>query len=231
MVRRSNLLLWCALAAFVALAAACGDDVTVRGPSAPFELFRRVQQFLTISGLLISESRSLWGQGISNAYHAALTLARFKNRHYYAEATEQFHQQVWSQAPKAARKYFRDELRRLRIKYDYHFDWPSDEGPTDDLRDFAAKAPRAFDALMTDTAQIIKRRYRGCSDLHNESRKKCLLCDKDSCERQVMLDEVERVRVQLNELFTERVPRALAREDVTSEQAIDRDVVSNRTDR
>lgn len=205
-----RVVVWFGLAALVILVAACGDKVTVTAPSAPFELFRGVQQFLAISSLLISESREFWGQGLRNAYYAALTLARYKSNTYYATPTEQFHQLVWAQAPKKARKYFRDELRRLRTKYDYDLMWPADESPAEDLRDFAERGPAAFESLLVDAEQIIARRYQLCAELGDKPRQQCQECGRNGCARALLLGEVGIVRVKVGELFDRAVAKALA---------------------
>ena len=211
MAKTSQIVLWGTAAVCVVLLAGCGDDVTVAYPSStPVELFRRVHQFLTVSIVLLNEGKTLWGQAISNAYYAALTLARFKSNSFYGDATEAFHQQVWAQAPKLARKYFRDELRRLRVKYDYHFDWPSDEGPADDLAEFAAKAPPAFTALFDDTEAVIAKRYRQCADENGEKRETCSLCDKRACGRKMLLAELAIARGKVDELCGVAIPAVLA---------------------
>ena len=190
------------------LVAGCGPDITIVSPPEPTQLFGRVHQFLTISLMLLNE-RTLWGQAISNAYYAALSLARFQSDDFFGDSAEQFHERVWSHAPKDARKYFRDELHRLRIKYDYQFVWPEDEGPEDDLRDFAKRAPAAFDLLLADASTRIERTFRGCSELHKESPKDCLLCDRKRCRRRVMTDELQLVRARLDELFQTAIPNAI----------------------
>jgi hypothetical protein len=211
MAKASRFGLWLAIFVCVIALTGCGDDVTVRYPSStPVELFRRVHQFLSVSILLLSEGRSLWGQAISNAYYAALTLARFKSNDFYGDSSEAFHQQVWAQAPKAARKYFRDELRRLRAKYDYHFDWPSDEGPAEDLAEFAVKGSAAFAVLIDDTRSVIERRYRDCADEHGEGRQGCTLCDKQACGRKMLLDELALAGRKVEELCKSAIPVALA---------------------
>ena len=209
------------LLALIGLVSACGDKVTVGAQPSPLELFQRVQQFLAIATMLFNEGQAMWGHGLRNVYYAALTLARFKDPTFYAVQTDKYHQHVWAQSPKRARQYFRDNLRALRVKYDYRLDWPPDDGADDDLREFGERGPAAFAALLADAHECISRRYRQCAEQAGATRAGCQCCDRQACARQAATNEIASVRLQLERLFEDTVPGALLKaDDAPSEDSV-----------
>lgn len=147
------------------LLAGCGDAVTVLPPSGPNEYLKRTSEFFATATVLFGESRLTWGQGIRSMYYAGLTLARMNDLHGFQRHDGSVHEEAWRQAPKAARKFFQQEFRPLRNRYDYDVALPPDEPLEEDVLLVAEKSPAAFAALFISAGSVIERRY-SCEQPH-----------------------------------------------------------------
>ena len=181
------------------LLAACGDAVSVVHVPPPNDYIRRASEFFASATVLLGESRATWGQGVRSLYYAGLTLARMNDRQGFQGHDGSIHEEAWKQAPKAARKLFRDEIRPLRNKYDYDVSPPPDEPLDEDILLLADKSPPAFRALFTMADRVIERRY-----ICDQPRALCAQCvgdDRRICLAAADRADLARLQEQAEALF------------------------------
>lgn len=208
---KQTYLIRCLLATTVLFLVGCGDDITIVAPHRSPALYylQRSSEFTQVATLLFAQTRDLWGQGIRALYYSALTLARMKDFDGLLPVASSFHEKVWAQTTKKARKFFRDSMRPLRVRYDYDIYIPKDETVEEDLQAIARAGPSAFAALFEDAAASLDRQLSHCTG----SPVTCTYCSSEAtarCTREVAVAELARIRAQIETLLDSTIPRLMA---------------------
>ncbi len=193
---------------FTLLLLGCGDDVTIVSPHrSPALLYlQRTSEFTQVATLLFAQARDMWGQGIRALYYSGLTLARMKDLDGLLPAASGFHEKVWAQTTKKARRFFRDTMRGLRNRYDYTILVPPDEPVEDDLARISQEGPIAFAALFNDVAESLERQLSNCTMVPSTC-PYCLIEPKHGCTRDAARSELAMIKEQVTTLVETTIPR------------------------
>ncbi len=161
-------------------------------PDIGLHLVAKAQVFLDTSAILFSQEPRLWGSGLRSLYYCALTLARIKDVRAFHRPTEKFHEKVWNMSSLAIRRYFRNDLRQLRLKHDYLPEPLSQTINASETATFFRSGTVPFQMLIDETREHLIRDFHQCSGVPTGCRH-CVFCRSPACLRASALEQLSRL--------------------------------------
>lgn len=187
---------------FAASLAGCGGG-DAPSPIVGYWLVTKAHEFAKIAEILISNAPSLYGHALRNIYYSALNLARLKNIKLSTIKSENFHKKIWGISTVKIRKYFEDELKRIRNKYDYQ-PFVSEKEVVEDFLNFKKSGFLQFNDLLDDASIRVDAIYKNCKNLPAS----CEIC-KDihgvECAKNISIVKLHEIKDIINNIKSKNI--------------------------